>query len=201
MNTNPILAASEQPSACVSDAASCSAFLEDNAICDDVGEPKGQCVCGWHERDHKSSDTLETDSLDSTIRDVHDGYFAMTNLARKLERERNNAQKVNRPSSEMTCSAGWLEPETAPRDGTQILGDFGYPWTQLAAWNTNDEKWSTASMMAQDMYGGSIDIWFETEYEAVNQLKRWMRLPSLPNAAVELPLPGSSTSQQDIPGG
>jgi hypothetical protein len=78
-------------------------------------------------------------------------------------------------------SAGWESPETAPQDGSQILGDFGYPWPQVAAWNTHDEKWATVIMIAHD-YCGKIDIWFETELEAEKQLKRWMPLPSLPNA-------------------
>lgn len=33
-------------------AADCSAYVEDMAVCDDTGEPKGQCLnCGgkWHE--------------------------------------------------------------------------------------------------------------------------------------------------------
>jgi hypothetical protein len=77
-------------------------------------------------------------------------------------------------------SAGWESPETAPQDGSQILGDFGYPWPQVAAWNTHDEKWATVNMMAHE-YCGKIDIWFETELEAEKQLKHWMPLPSLPN--------------------
>ena len=35
------------------EAASCSAFLEDWAVCDDMGEPKGQCLhCGYKWYDH-----------------------------------------------------------------------------------------------------------------------------------------------------
>jgi hypothetical protein len=34
-------------------AASCSAFFEDWAVCDDMGEPKGQCShCGYKWYDH-----------------------------------------------------------------------------------------------------------------------------------------------------
>lgn len=32
----------------------CNYYEEDPYICDDVGEPKGQCLyCGWGEKDHK----------------------------------------------------------------------------------------------------------------------------------------------------
>jgi len=30
----------------------CNTFREDPAICDDIGEPKGQCECGYNEREH-----------------------------------------------------------------------------------------------------------------------------------------------------
>lgn len=33
-------------------------------------------------------------------------------------------------------------------------------------------------MMSQGMKNGTTDIWFETELEAMIQLKRWMPLPN-----------------------
>ena len=75
----------------------------------------------------------------------------------------------------------WSPPDTAPRNGTLILGYFGYAGPQVAAWNTHDEKWATVSMMAQGMKNGTTDIWFETELESAKELKRWTPLPPLPN--------------------
>jgi hypothetical protein len=78
----------------------------------------------------------------------------------------------------VTWFGKWSQPESAPKDGTQILCDFGYPWLQIAAWNTYDGKWATANMGAQGMDNGTTDIWFETELEDAKQLKRWTPLPT-----------------------
>jgi len=51
----------------------------------------------------------------------------------------------------------WKLPETAPKDGTVILGDFGYPWPLVAVWNSYDEKWVTVSLQAQEMPSEMID--------------------------------------------
>jgi len=71
----------------------------------------------------------------------------------------------------------WKTPETAPKDGTVILGDFGYPWPFVAVWNSYDEKWVMPSLNAQKMEYGKIDYWFENEQERAEDLKSWMPLP------------------------
>jgi hypothetical protein len=49
-------------------AASCSAFLEDWAVCDDMGEPKGQCShCGYKWYDH-ALDALPENERESAAR-------------------------------------------------------------------------------------------------------------------------------------
>lgn len=73
----------------------------------------------------------------------------------------------------------WLTPKTAPKDGSIIIGDFGYPWPLLAIWNGYDEKWSTVSLNAQVMEGDKIDYWFENEPATMDELKCWMPLPKL----------------------
>ena len=96
--------------------------------------------------------------------------------------------KTGQPSPPVTLFGTWKSPDVAPKDGTQILGDFGYPWPQVAAWNTHDGKWATVCMMSQGMKNGTTDIWFETELEAMIQLKRWMPLPNdqaLPHGGAE----------------
>lgn len=35
----------------------CNNYIEDSAICDSFGEPKGQCVCGWKWLEHKDMQT------------------------------------------------------------------------------------------------------------------------------------------------
>lgn len=68
-------------------------------------------------------------------------------------------------------------PETAPRDGTMILGDFGWPWLVLAAWNAHDEQWVLALMQACPMTSGKIDVWFENERETADSLLAWVAIP------------------------
>ena len=79
-------------------------------------------------------------------------------------------------------SAGWLPPETAPLDGTPILGDFGWPWANFALWDEYDEQWCIATLQASPMADGPTNSWIETDTEKRGSLKRWMPLPSLPNA-------------------
>jgi hypothetical protein len=73
-------------------------------------------------------------------------------------------------------------PETAPKDGTQILGSFGYPWIQVAAWCSVSESWAVATMQATSEDDGKSDVWFETECEKDSELRGWMPLPELPRA-------------------
>jgi hypothetical protein len=67
----------------------CQEYLEDPAICDDMGEPKGQCAnCGDKWYNHSISDTPEADlwrnNFDDSI-EVISAYQKIQNL----ERERN----------------------------------------------------------------------------------------------------------------
>jgi len=80
------------------------------------------------------------------------------------------------------CAAGWLLPEDAPKDGTPILGDFGWPWANYAVWDTYDEQWCIATVQASPMADGPNNYWLECDTEKRASLKRWMHPPSLPNA-------------------
>ncbi len=90
---------------------------------------------------------------------------------------------TNAASVESTVLFGsWLPPESAPLNGTLILGDFGWPWPLPAVWDTYDEQWCVATVQASPMKDGADNYWLETETESKSQLKRWMPMPSLPNA-------------------
>lgn len=90
---------------------------------------------------------------------------------------------ANAVSVESTALFGsWLPPESAPLNGTLILGDFGWPWPIPAVWDTYDEQWSVATVQASPMQDGADNYWLETDTENKSQLKRWMPMPSLPNA-------------------
>lgn len=70
-------------------------------------------------------------------------------------------------------------PETAPKNGTVILGDFGYPWLVPAAWNSYDERWAITIVQSSPL-DGKDDTWFETEWETESALAGWMPMPEKP---------------------
>lgn len=71
-------------------------------------------------------------------------------------------------------------PETAPRDGTVILGHFGYPWLMAATWNEVTDQWAVAELQA-DLYDGQWnDRYFATEYLPPKDLLGWLPMPELP---------------------
>ena len=112
------------------------------------------------------------------------------------------AKKKNHPvAAAASCSAGWLPPETAPLDGTPILGDFGWPWANFGLWDEYDEQWCIATLQASPMADGPTNSWIETDTEKRGSLKRWMPLPPLPNASALAPPPQRLASKKDVPGG
>lgn len=76
-------------------------------------------------------------------------------------------------------SGSWLPPDTAPRNGTLILGDFGCPWALLAVWDEYDEQWVTAMPQSCQMEDGRTNSYLETDTEADGALRRWTPLPRL----------------------
>lgn len=57
----------------VDPAAPCSAYLEDWAICDDTGEPKGQCSnCGHKRCDHELDALPENEQENTFLEEVSD---------------------------------------------------------------------------------------------------------------------------------
>jgi|APGre2960657404_1045060.scaffolds.fasta_scaffold01232_8 hypothetical protein len=67
-------------------------------------------------------------------------------------------------------------PDTAPKDQA-ILGDFGYPWLQLATWNECDQKWAVASMEINMVGGQYNDPYWVTEQENEKDLLGWRPFP------------------------
>lgn len=90
------------------------------------------------------------------------------------------------PLSETDCSQ-LREPLDAPRDGTFILGAFGWPWLVPAVWNSYDQEWVVCHMQAQPMANGLDDRWLEMEREKALALTGWLPVPPLPGGYVFRP--------------
>lgn len=71
----------------------------------------------------------------------------------------------------------WQFPETAPKDGTPIIIDAGYPYPLVGVWNRIEGRWICAELNS-DMFNGEWeDAYFENEsYETI---RRWMPLPKI----------------------
>jgi hypothetical protein len=67
-------------------------------------------------------------------------------------------------------------PETAPRDGTMILADFGWPWLLPTAWNAMDGRWAVA-VLQRSHDGDGEDVWFETDEGKPDQMRGWVECP------------------------
>lgn len=79
------------------------------------------------------------------------------------------------PNEQKLC---FKSPDDAPKDGTLILGDFGWPWLCLAVWNPADEEWVVAHLQAS-MVRGREDFYFENLYESHGSMNRWCEVPEL----------------------
>jgi len=67
-------------------------------------------------------------------------------------------------------------PETAPKDGTRILADFGYDdGLRMAVYSRVEEIWHTATGRVR--YG---EAWTETGWEMPEKLVGWLSWPEAP---------------------
>ena len=69
-------------------------------------------------------------------------------------------------------------PNTAPKD-KPFLGNFGYPWLQMATWNDVSMKWAVASMEVGLYEGNWTDTYWETELEPESSLLGWLPIPPI----------------------
>lgn len=72
------------------------------------------------------------------------------------------------------CTTQWEMPETAPKDGTIILGDFGYPWAVPAVWDPVVEEWATAQLSP---CAPDESVEWQTEWLGHRRLKGWYAMP------------------------
>lgn len=102
-------------------------------------------------------------------------------VARVAESTASSATTINQLRERLDRAEKELaDPLDAPRDGTFILGSFGWPWLVPAVWNSYDDEWVVCHMQAQEMANGLDDRWLEMEREKATSLKGWLPVPPLP---------------------
>ena len=69
--------------------------------------------------------------------------------------------------------------ETAPRDMTLFLADFGYPWLLPTMWNPVDSKWAVATVQIGLFAGEWNDTYFESDREESDALLGWVGMPKI----------------------
>jgi len=77
----------------------------------------------------------------------------------------------------------WKTGDTAPRTGQLFLADVGWPWPVMAMWSESQEEFCYAATDAS-VYEGKNDPVFVTEWEKLENIKRWMPLPEVKNTKV-----------------
>ena len=72
----------------------------------------------------------------------------------------------------------WKSPKSAPRDGTLVLLNIGYPWAVSGVWDDYDGQWAYASLQCCPMKDGKMNSYLECEYANDDELRGWMPLPT-----------------------
>ncbi len=89
----------------------------------------------------------------------------------------------------LTVPEGLQAPESAPQDGTMILGDFGYHSLVVAVWSPYHEEWAIANLMGINWDNTDhTELHFETEYHAHDELVGWLPYPTVKGIEEELGL-------------
>jgi hypothetical protein len=73
--------------------------------------------------------------------------------------------------------AAWKAPETAPKDGTCIIANFGWPWPVVALWCRVTEEWAIAQLSPCSEDEG---VGWETEWEKSASMIGWLPFPDMP---------------------
>lgn len=69
-------------------------------------------------------------------------------------------------------------PETAPRDGSAFIGNFGLG-SQLATWNEPSKKWAVAVLDVGLFQGQWNDASFLVDWHDEDELIAWIPLPEI----------------------
>lgn len=78
-------------------------------------------------------------------------------------------------------------PELAPKDGTSILANVGYPWLLMCRWNPSGDCW-VCTVPQTDLFDGEWqDNYFENQYFDDHELKGWLPVPEIEQPPRALP--------------
>jgi hypothetical protein len=98
-------------------------------------------------------------------------------MSAKKQPERAQPSRSDAP----TCSL-LRDPDDAPKDGTMLLGSFGWPWMVPASWDAASRTWSVAMWNATSLpkLQTITETWWESDSEQDRSLKGWIPFPAIP---------------------
>ena len=67
------------------------------------------------------------------------------------------------------------KPEDAPKDGTVILVDAGYPWLIPATWNEPSKEWCCAIIIVDPYYANGDNTYFQNKH--FKKITGWLPMP------------------------
>jgi len=73
----------------------------------------------------------------------------------------------------------WQSPETAPKDSTTFLADFGCLVAVVASWSKVHGVWCAATPQLGLYHDAFDDAYFDNEFFKGDALKGWMPLPEV----------------------
>jgi NTP pyrophosphatase (non-canonical NTP hydrolase) len=106
--------------------------------------------------------------------DRHDVKNQLADI-HKRQAEILSCLSTNKHTTQDAYSDSWNPPETAPKDGTMIIGDFGWKDARLAVWSGKDECWKTPEIRKTHDDEEDYESYFESEGDC--DFLRWMPFP------------------------
>ena len=81
----------------------------------------------------------------------------------------------------------WFFPDSAPKNGTMILGDFGLHQAIPCVYDPSEKAWAIVEVRRGDVIYEPVAYWLNPSSVPNKKLRRWTRLPYLPFDSGNLP--------------
>lgn len=140
------------------------------------------CEAWLRVEDFKAYAARQAAPLEERIRELESMEVGYLGHCKTLTAERDAAIKelgeVSRKLGKLEAELQWQSAATAPKDGTTVLLNVGYPWAVVGVWNGCNNEWVYAQSNVGMVNGAWTDTYFENEYDP--SPTHWRPLPQLP---------------------